>query len=267
MKIGVRIGALYLAMIPLTAGGVMAAGRMSQRPESFDGDHGRIATKGPHRSGLERSEKSGARPNATRKSRPAVVVTILQTKREKESARVLKQTLRMVWTGSNGHKCMDTLTLPSHWCVHDEETPRPETWRMERTHVLKLMIYASDYGTAEFSAPLFCRLNSSHCLSLTRDIRPYSFSNHGSFYLQGKHMYVWDAIHEGADDTSQHRYDLRTFVWRKGRYHLTSRQITHRAYSPFVAGAGPGEELDPAKDPLKEFGMRWHWGMLNHNVP
>ena len=230
-------------------------------------DHGEIAAGSLLESGSRQVQNPVKRPNVARKGRPSVAVKILQTKNEKESARVLKQVLRIAWTDSHGQKRTDTLTLQPSWRVDEEQKPYAETWRMEETHVLLLMIYASNSGTFEVSAPLLCRLTSSRCLPLAKDISPYSFSNYGSFYLQGKRLYVWDAIHEGADDASKYRYDLRTFVWKSGRYRLISRRSTHRAYQPFLAGAGPGANLNPAEDPLKEFGLRWHWGMLNHSAP
>jgi hypothetical protein len=211
---------------------------------------------------------SPANHQTTRKGRLPVTVKILRTKRI-EGGWVQKQVLRLEWSDKNGLKRHAAQFTPKpHWCLEEEKDGYlAEKWQADGTHLMRLLLYASDSGTSEYRTLQFFHMTANRCVPINTDLDLYSFSIRGSFYLHGKRLYIWDAIHEGDDSQVRHRYELRTFAWRQGRYHLTNRRSTRHAYQPFVSGAGIGENLNSKEDPLREFGMRWQWGMLHNDMP
>ena len=85
------------------------------------------------------------------------------------------------------------------------------------------------------------------------------FTDRGAFYLQRNKLYVWDY---GAEDGYAHqapqRYWLKTFIIQGDRLVEIHARVTHHRYS--IIEEYPAQTNYPAaKDPLREFGLRWRW--------
>ncbi len=164
-----------------------------------------------------------------------------------------------------GHKKhTQELALPPPWYVWtlDEDVsylPNVMPWRILGRHTL---IIIGTYLSAAYGvrSPLIFSLRN-HRWKLIEDPELLLFTNRGGFYVKGVRLYVWDyEMNPEQAHSAAQRYWLKVFSLRHGRLYLMSRRLTrHRYLGGEDLEYEPPRFLPPKSDPLREFGLRWHW--------
>jgi hypothetical protein len=125
------------------------------------------------------------------------------------------------------------------------------------------LVFISSYLTAAYGvqAPIIYTLHGSKWKRLPFDPMKMSFTNRGTFYIQGNRVYVCDYGGEvGYAHLAPQHYWLDTFVVKNDHVRKLHTRWTYHRYP--IPDADPPPLDYPAKiDPLRELGLRWrYWG-------
>jgi len=161
--------------------------------------------------------------------------------------------------------CRQAVKLPAKWAPWTSNTPlsyepTAVSWpgRPFPTIVVAAFRESGMYGVR---APIVMELHRCRWEVVNRRPEMQEFTNRGSFFIRGSRLYVWDyeADRQRAHATPQ-RYWLKTYRLRGDQLVLTRVRRTRRRYpsSDLESFADP-KPIPIANDPLREFGLRFHW--------
>ena len=166
-----------------------------------------------------------------------------------------------------GARRSQTLFLPRGWRLppqHSTKGSPPEAflWRAGRKRLL-VLVAGRKSGVYGYRCPIVFRRQKGRWRLASRGTQELQFSNRGSFYTQGRLLYVWDyAAAPDASHWAPQRYWLREFLWRGEKLGLRRTRLTQRNYDGLDVVDDPPHRVEPAQDPLREFGLRWRsWGV------
>lgn len=123
-----------------------------------------------------------------------------------------------------------------------------------------VVLECPEYGIWEYRSPAIYAYGKHGWQLQNRNLWKYAFSNAGSFYTQGRGIYVWDIEYDPSDcHWCPQKFSLQRFLWRHAQLQRLDKRITHRKYQPVYNYEliMDGKTLSP--DPLREFGLRWRW--------
>jgi len=176
---------------------------------------------------------------------------------------VAQSTVVIRWTEGQ-IDCRQAVKLPAKWAPWTYDTPLTSqptavswTGRPYPTIVIAAFRESGVYGVR---APIVMEFHKSHWEVVNLKPEAQEFTNRGSFFIRRNRLYVWDyeADSKHAHSAPQ-RYWLKTFRVRGHRLVLTRVRMTRHRYPSYDLESFPNSRPIPAHDPLREFGLRFHW--------
>lgn len=163
-----------------------------------------------------------------------------------------------------GNQIAQRMQLPSGWITTDQNSnhglPGFLEWCPDKSDTILVVIgLSTDESIWEWRRVFLYKVRNQRLEPIIPDRKPLVFSNLGSFYCQGRSLYVWDIDYDTRyAHYAPQQYRLRRFRWIHSAFVEEATKITKKRYTP-LAGEDFLSKIPSIRDPLREFHLQWRW--------